>query len=140
MPDRPKNDNDPAMRPSTMFTTTGLASGAAAAVTPTISLIGLGPRGIAVLIQAAAANWVAADMGFEVSDDGSFFVPLCKNDGTRVLISGISTAFTRLYIAPAEAFPLGAWPYMRLASVSTANAFTSVTQTNKTSCIVAILG
>lgn len=72
--------------------------------------------GVAVIVPSA---WTGADIGFEVSVDGSVWVPLYDDTGARVKISGVATNTSRVYIAPAEVWAAGAFPYLRLVSLNT---------------------
>lgn len=87
-----------------------------AAVSAAINIIGLGLVGAGVLVPA---GWTAADIAFEVSVDGLTWYPVYDETGTRVKVSGISTSESRLYIAPAQAWIAGAFPYMRFVSIDT---------------------
>lgn len=86
------------------------------AVSDALELQKLSLIGLAVLIPSA---WTAADIGFEVSEDNSTWVQLYDDAGARVKITGINTGASRLYIAPAEAWAIGAFPYMRFVSLNT---------------------
>jgi len=73
--------------------------------------------GIGVVVPA---TWTAADIGFEVSSDGgSTWIPVYNAEGERVLITGIDISAQRLYIAPAEAWVIGAFKHVRLVSLNT---------------------
>lgn len=104
-----QNNTDAAFRAETT-----IAIGAA--VSSGLKLTGY--RGLAV---QTPATWTAANIGFEVSEDGSTFVPLYDEDGARVVISGVVTNAAALYIAPAEVWAAGVYPYVRLASLDTAD-------------------
>lgn len=104
-----KNNSDAAFR-----ATATIASGAA--VSNALKLTGY--RGLAV---QTPATWTAANIGFEVSEDGTTFIPLYDEDGARVVISSVATGAAQLYCAPAEAWACGVYPYVRLASLDTAD-------------------
>lgn len=104
-----KNNTDAAYRAETT-----IASGAAASGGLKLT----GYRGLAVQTPAA---WTAANIGFEVSEDDSTYVPLYDEDGARVVISGVATGAAAVYIAPAEVWAAGVYPYVRLASLDTAD-------------------
>jgi hypothetical protein len=87
-----------------------------AAVSDGVQLAKLSLIGVAVLVPSA---WTGADIGFEVSVDGSVWVPLYDDTGARVKISGVATNASRVYIAPAEVWAAGAFPYLRLVSLNT---------------------
>lgn len=72
----------------------------------------------AVLVPSA---WTAADIGFEVSIDGVTWVSLHDDEGNRIKITGVVTNASRLYIAPAKSWALGAFPYVRIVSLNTSN-------------------
>jgi hypothetical protein len=78
----------------------------------------LGFRGLAVSVPSA---WTSADIGLEVSTDGTNWLPVQKADGTRVIISGIATSAAALYIFPPEVWAAGAFPYVRIASLNTSS-------------------
>jgi len=104
-----KNNSDAAFR-----ATATIASGAA--VSNALAMTGY--RGLAVQTPAV---WTAANIGFEVSEDGTTFVPLYDEEGARVVISSVATGAARLYCAPAQAWACGVYPYVRLASLDTAD-------------------
>lgn len=104
-----KNNSDAAFR-----ATVTIASGAA--VSSSLKLTGY--RGLAVQTPAV---WTAANIGLEVSEDDSTFVPLYDEDGARVVISSVATGAAGLYLMPAEAWACGVYPYVRLASLDTAD-------------------
>lgn len=74
-------------------------------------------RGLAIDTPAA---WTAADIAFETSQDGTTWRLAYKPDSDElILITNIpdGTAITK--VAPAEVWPLLAYPYLRLVSVNT---------------------
>lgn len=103
-----------AARPQ-KFTVTIAASGS---VSSALQIGHLDARGYGVAIPSA---WTAADVGFEVSDDGTTFVQAADAEGALLKITGIGTAAARPYAAPAECWMLGAYKFIRLASLNTAS-------------------
>lgn len=91
-----------------------IASGAA--VSESIALTGINLLGVGVLVPNA---WTAANIGFEVSEDGTTWIPVYDKEGARITITGIATAAVGLYIAPSEAWVMGAFPHMRCVSLNT---------------------
>jgi len=84
------------------------------ALSETLRIGHFSPRGLGVLVPAA---WTAADLALEVSQEGTTWVRLYDSIGVFIRITGIATAESRLYSAPAEAWMVGAWPFLRLASI-----------------------
>lgn len=69
-------------------------------------------------VQVPAA-WTAADIGFDVSQDDSTYIPLKGATGSRLKITGVATGAAGVYIAPAETFLVDGYRYVRLASLDT---------------------
>lgn len=104
-----------AARPQ-KFTVTIAASGS---VSSALEIGHLDARGYGVAIPSA---WTAAKVGFEVSDDGTTYVRLMDTyGGTAAAITDIGTASASVYPAPAEAWIIGAYKFVRLASINTAS-------------------
>jgi len=82
-------------------------------VSSSIRIDGIGPRGLAVLVPS---TWTAANIGFEVSVDDATFIPVW-NQGQPVKITDIPVNRAILHTAPAEVWPMGTFPYMRLVSL-----------------------
>ncbi len=91
-----------------------IANGAAVSTAIDVSKLQL--LGIAVVVPAA---WTAADIGFEVSSDGTTWIPLQDDTGARIKIAGVTTNASKAYIAPSGAWAVGAFPYARLVSLNT---------------------
>jgi hypothetical protein len=74
-----------------------------------------GCRGLAVIVPE---EWTAANIGF-YGVYGEIEVPLCDPEGELIVISGIQTADSRCYIAPASIWSLGAFDRFKIASLNT---------------------
>ena len=61
--------------------------------------------------------WTAANLGVDGSDDNSNWVPIRDEFGNRVKITGIITNAVASYRLPIEAMQVGAFAYLRLASL-----------------------
>jgi hypothetical protein len=92
--------------------------GSAGSVSSALMVGHLDARGYGVAIPSA---WTAADVGFEVSSDGTVYQQLADSGGTLVKVKGIGTAAARVYSAPAECWIVGTYQYLRLASINTAS-------------------
>lgn len=106
---------DKTDRASLYYQPVTIASGQS--VSSTIDAGGLRFKLVSVEVPA---EWTAADIGFQVSRDGTTFAPLFYDaDGTRarVKIAQVQTDGTGVYIAPAEAWALSVYPYFRLESL-----------------------
>lgn len=92
-----------------------------------IDIESVAPRGLQVVLPSA---WTAADVALEVSSDNVTWIPVEKMEGTKVKLLNVPTTAspspTRIF--EAEAWAIGCWKYLRLASVSTSNEDTYVTQ------------
>lgn len=73
-------------------------------------------RGLMVEIPAA---WDAADIGFDLTIDGTTWMPLRNEIGQRVRIRGI--VVSNLFVAGAELWALQAVAQVRLVSLNTAS-------------------
>ena len=111
------NCADPAFRQSTIIAI-NQTNGAA------INIEALTPRGLAVQVPA---EWTDADIYFEVSADGTTWYRLYDEFGSVVKITGINTSSARLYTAPSQCWPIGAWTYMRLVSSASQDAARTLT-------------
>jgi len=127
-----RNVNDPVVRISTTIA-------AAAAVSGSISLLGRGPRGVAVQVPSA---WTAADLAMEVSEDGTTWVHVRDEIGAIVRIISIQTSEAGIYLFPASSWYTGAFPFMRLVSLNTTSGttWTIVNQASERSLKVVLLG
>jgi len=94
---------------------TTIAEGAA--VSSSVPVSKIGPRGFAVILPAA---WTAADIGIDVSVDGDTWHPLKNADG-RVKITDVGTSNDPrpLRSFPAEAWAAGVFEFVRLVSINT---------------------
>ena len=99
---------------SSKVQTVTIASGAA--VSSSIDLASIVPRGIAVQTPAA---WTAADIGLEVSVDNSTFIKLYDEFGARVKVTNVATGAAGVYILPASAWAISVYAYARFASLNT---------------------
>jgi hypothetical protein len=100
-----------------IYNTATMTIANAAAVSDTFDAEAFGGRGFSVQTPAA---WTAADIAFEVSENDSDWFPVYNDLGTRVKITNVATAAAQAYIAPAEAWVVGAYKHARLASINTA--------------------
>jgi hypothetical protein len=91
------------------------------------------PRGLAIEVPV---GWTAANIGFEVSREGSLWSPLYDDSGARIQITGVSTTARRVYITPAGAWGIMRYRFVRLASLNTSTG-AGVNQTNQ--CFVSVL-
>lgn len=64
------------------------------------------------------SDWTAADILFEVSLDDDTYYFARDNEGTAYRISGIATSDGGSYSLPAGLYTKGAYPFMRLVSVT----------------------
>lgn len=78
-----------------------------------------GYRRLAVQTPAA---WTAANIGFEVSEDGTTFIPLRDAAGAKLAITGVITNAAGVYVAPVDTLAAGPYPYLRLTSLDTVDA------------------
>lgn len=92
-----------------------IASGAA--VSSAVKLTGY--RRLAVQTPAV---WTTANIGFEVSEDGSTFVPLRDSTGAKLAITGVITNAAGVYVGPVDTLAAGPYPYVRLTSLDTVDA------------------
>ena len=74
-------------------------------------------RGIAI---ETPATWTAADVGLQVSHNGTTWIPLRNEDGL-VRITGIETAAAGVHVFSAEAWAIRAFRYMRLTSLDSSD-------------------
>lgn len=89
----------------------------------TVDISRAAPRGIAVE-GTSVGDWTAADIAFQVSADSETWYDVRDSEGARVTVPvGAS-----VYAAPAEAWFVGAYPYVRLLSVSAADSENTVEQ------------
>ena len=85
----------------------------------------IGPRGIAVKTPAA---WSTSELYIDVSDDSpddpngtpTNWYPLRDKDGNLVKLSAVQA--TSIQVFPAEAWPVGSFPWMRLRAQNTQSA------------------
>lgn len=134
MPVQVMNVTDPVFRTTSVIANNTAVSSAA------INISKIGPRGLAVFVAAGA--WTAANIGFDVSADGTTWYTLCKGDQTSrvpVMITGISTSVAGLYVAPAETIAVGSWPYMRLTSLNT-STYAAANQGGERTLIISFFG
>jgi hypothetical protein len=75
--------------------------------------------GFRLLSVSVPSAWTAADIGFEVSADGSTWVKVYDETGVRIKITGVATAAAGIYTAPPKIALVGMWPYLRLVSLNT---------------------
>lgn len=90
--------------------TATIANGAAVSGSVAIA----GARGVAVQVPSA---WTAADIGFDVSEDGSTWLPV-KRLATYIRITNVPTGAAQLLPAPAELWAAGAYAFIRLVSLT----------------------
>ncbi len=83
-----------------------------------------GLRGLAVLVPPA---WTAADIGF-VAIHGPVAQPIRDSLGSLVVITGIVTDASFVYVAPSSIWVLGAANKARLISINTDGTGSYVTQ------------
>jgi hypothetical protein len=69
--------------------------------------------------------WTAADIAFQVSHDGSTFVDLYDDSGSRVTVTAAASRAIALDLA---ALSLSMWDFVKLESVSTSDSDTAVNQ------------
>ncbi len=96
-------------------------------------------RGLRLLSVRTPSAWTAADIGFEVSADGSTWLKVYDEEGARIKITGIATSAAGVYTAPAKLAMVGMWPYVRLVSLNTSSG-ADVNQAAERTLIVAIGG
>lgn len=87
-----------------------------AALTGAFDLQSTKARGFAVVVPG---TWTAADIAFQVSEDDSTYYKVYDKTGARVKITGIATSEAAVYVAPAEAWAVGVWRYLKLESINT---------------------
>lgn len=63
--------------------------------------------------------WTAANIGLSVSPDGTSWFDVCKEDGSRIVISGVQTASPRIYVFPESTWLVSSYRYMRVESLNT---------------------
>jgi len=74
-------------------------------------------RGLAI---DTPAEWTAADIAFQTSQDGTTWRLAYKPDSDElILVTNIPDGTPVTKVAPAEVWPLLAYPYLRLVSVNT---------------------
>lgn len=140
---RPANNSDAVMRQ-----TCTIANGASKS--SKIDISSIGPRGLAVLLPCTSSSWTSADVTFEVSatgsdSDGDWF-PVEDAAGNPIRITGIVTTPPRtgvtnlLYVAPAGAWAIGAYPWLRLVSIGTGTSQAAVNQGGDRTLQVVMLG
>ena len=95
-----------------------------------------GFRLMSILVPSA---WTAADIGFEVSADGSTWVKVYDEEGARIKITNVATAAAGVYAVPAKLGLVGMWPYLRLVSLNTSTG-ADANQGAARSLVVAIGG
>lgn len=100
-------------------TLTRVIISSASNVSESVNISQIAPRGIGIGVRDA---WTAADIGFEVSENGSDWFRLRKADGELVLITGIQTAEAGFYVGPSECWGAGAWNNIRLLSLDAGDA------------------
>lgn len=91
-----------------------------------ISINDIGPRGLAVVFPVGASvTWNAADITFEVAETRNGpWTPLRDAEDQALRITNITTAAPRVGItqvqrtAPAGVWSVGAWPWIRIASIA----------------------
>lgn len=110
---------DKLNRANLYYQSTSIAE--SASLSAVIDAAGLQFQSVSVEVPSA---WTAADIGFQVSRDGSTYVPLFYDDEgtrTRVKLTQVKTDGAGVYVAPAEAWALSVYPYFKLESLDTAD-------------------
>jgi hypothetical protein len=89
------------------------------AVSSAIQMADGGPNGIAVQTPVA---WTAADIGIDVSLDGTNWLPVFAADGSRVKLQAVPVAAAGLMVFDAnDVRVVGTFRYMRLTSLDTSD-------------------
>jgi len=141
---RPSNNSDPVMRQACT-----IANGASKS--SKINISSIGPRGLGVVLPCVTSSWTAADITFEVSATGNEsndgdWIPLEDASGNPIRITGITTTPPRtgvtnlLYVAPAGAWAVGAYPWLRLVSIAAGTGQAAVNQGGNRDLTVVMLG
>lgn len=112
---------DEVYKPNVTFT-----AGQSVSDSTDISLLSL--RGLALLVLAA--DWVTADIGFQVSNDNSTWYTLYDEFGAGVKVAGVITNAAAVYACPAGVWAVGGFKYLRLVSRNTGAFGTDVIQTS----------
>lgn len=103
----------------------------------TINLASIGPRGFGLVLPSA---WTAANIGFDISVDGTNWGPCNDDTGSRMVVSGITTNHLAYYATPPKLWGIGTLPYMRLVSLNTSDNLTPVNQLASRSIVVCMAG
>lgn len=110
-----------------------------AAVSSEINIKDLALLGVAVLVPGP---WTAANIGLEVSMNGGAtgtWTPVYDENGTRVMVTNVSTTARRLYFLPTAAWATVRYNFLRIVSVNTSTG-ADVNQGAPRSLEVSILG
>lgn len=101
--------------------TVTIANGAAVSTDLYASSMSARVQGFRALTIITPAAWTAADIGLQVSTDGSTWHTLRNSSGTIVKITGVATAAAGAYVSPDAWGLAGAVRYVRFISLDTAD-------------------
>jgi hypothetical protein len=96
----------------------------------------ISPNGEKTFDIQTPAVWTAADIAFEVSNDGTTFYPLYSSAGARIKNTTVATGAAQVYNAASGAEAVMGWAYFRLVSINTGTGANEVQAAARTVVVI----